>query len=91
MSDPCESHHWSHPTEPCPYCREIERDARRTRRRPARFHERRTHDLAGAQRAHRLTQAITAAVEGDVTPVELLFTPDVVGVGPALTVRHATS
>ena len=65
MSDPCDIHHWTHLSEPCPYCREIERDTRRTQH---------------------LTRAITAAVEGDVTPVELLFTPDVVGIGPALNV-----
>jgi ketosteroid isomerase-like protein len=59
---------------------------RRTRPRPARFHERRSHDEAGEQRAHRLTQAIAAAVEGDVSPVEQLFTPDVVGAGPVLAV-----
>jgi SnoaL-like domain len=86
LSHPCETHRWTHPTEPCPYCREIERDTRRTRHRPARFHERRTHELANARRAEHLTQAIRAAVEGDVTPIELLFTPDVVGSGPALNV-----
>jgi ketosteroid isomerase-like protein len=79
---PCTTHHWTHPTEPCPYCQEIEREVRRTRPRPARFHERRSHDEADEQRAHRLTQAIAAAVEGDVSPVEQLFTPDVVGAGP---------
>jgi ketosteroid isomerase-like protein len=86
LSHPCVIHHWTHPTEPCPYCREIERDTRRTRHRPARFHERRTHDLANTRRAEHLTQAITAAVEGDVRPIELLFTPDVVGTGPVLNV-----
>jgi ketosteroid isomerase-like protein len=65
LSDPCDIHHWTHPTEPCPYCREIERDV---------------------HRAEHLTRAISAAVEGDVTPVERLFTPDVVGFGPALNV-----
>jgi ketosteroid isomerase-like protein len=86
VSHPCDVHHWAHPTEPCPYCREIERDTRRTRRRPARFHERGPHELASNRRAEHLTQAITAAVHGDVTPIELLFTPDVVGSGPALNV-----
>jgi hypothetical protein len=65
LSDPCDIHHWTHPTEPCPYCREIERDV---------------------QRADHLTRAIAAAVEGDVTPIETLFTPDVFGYGPALSV-----
>jgi ketosteroid isomerase-like protein len=84
LSEPCEIHHWTHPTEPCPYCREIERDARRTRPRSARPHERGPHDVAGARRADHLRRAIAAAVTGDVTPIELLFTPDVVGSGPAI-------
>jgi ketosteroid isomerase-like protein len=86
LSEPCDVHHWTHPTEPCPYCREIERDTRRSRRRAARFHERRAHELTSARRAEHLSRAIAAAVEGDVTPIELLFTPDVVGSGPALDV-----
>jgi ketosteroid isomerase-like protein len=86
LSHPCDIHHWTHPTEPCPYCREIERDTRRTRPRPARFHERRAHEIADTQRAEHLAQAITAAVAGDVTPIEQLFTPDVVGSGPVLNV-----
>jgi ketosteroid isomerase-like protein len=86
VSHPCDVHHWTHPTEPCPDCREIDRDTRRTRRQPARFHERRAHELATSRRAEHLTHAITAAVRGDVTPIELLFTPDVVGSGPGLNV-----
>jgi ketosteroid isomerase-like protein len=78
LSLPCDIHHWTHPTEPCPYCREIERAAPRVGA---------VTSAANEARADRLSQAITAAIEGDVSPVEELFTPDVVGSGPALAVR----
>ena len=43
-------------------------------------------DDTNARRADRLSEAISAAISGDVRPIEELFTPDVVGSGPALTV-----
>lgn len=76
MSPPCPLHQWTHPTEACPYCREIEREAP----------ERPTGNRENAERARRLTRAIEAAITGDVTGFEDLFTPDVVGHGPALSV-----
>lgn len=82
----CETHQWAHPTEPWPYCRESRREYRRTRPRPTRYYQRALHDDANADRAKQLSRAIAAAVFGDVTPMEELFTPDVVGSGPAISV-----
>jgi hypothetical protein len=71
VTPPCDLHQWTHATEPCPYCREIHREP---------VHR----AITNADRAERLTRAITAAVVGEASEVEDLFTPDVVGSGPAL-------
>lgn len=88
MSRPCTVHQWSHLTESCPYCREINSQPRHPRPRVGR----QQHEAAAvpvsdnAARAERLSEAIVAAISGDVSQVEELFTPDVVGSGPATSV-----
>jgi SnoaL-like domain len=77
VPEPC-SHQWTHPTEPCPYCRET------GARTIAASH--RQVDPEHARRAERLTQAITATIAGDASRVTEWFTHDVVGSGPVLAV-----
>jgi len=80
-------HQWNHATEPCPYCREINPEPRRPRHSQAR---RQVHAARRGQsdtaRADRLSRAIVAAITGDISEVEELFTHDVVGSGPAISV-----
>jgi ketosteroid isomerase-like protein len=82
---PCDAHQWTHATEPCPYCREIGRDSRAG---TPELHPEipPTQTPSNADRADRLSQAIVAAISGDVSRVEQLFTRDVVGSGPAISV-----
>jgi ketosteroid isomerase-like protein len=89
LSTLCIVHQWSHATEPCPYCREIN-STRHARRRQAHHHEPSSApsapELSPDARAERLSEAILAGISGDVSKVEELFTSDVVGSGPVLSV-----
>jgi ketosteroid isomerase-like protein len=73
------SHQWTHPSEPCPYCRETGAGT------TASVH--RIVDPERARRAERLSEAITATIAGDASRVKEWFTHDVVGSGPVLAVR----
>jgi ketosteroid isomerase-like protein len=87
MSPPCTIHQWTHLTESCPYCREINAQSRHPRRHVGRLHgadaTRNTSDIA---RAERLVAVIFAAISGDVSHMEQHFTKDVVGSDPTLSV-----
>jgi ketosteroid isomerase-like protein len=86
MSRPCTAHQWSHPTEPCPYCREINSSTGRSAPQSDRAGESTPAPGSNAARAERVSALIAAAVSGDASRIELHFTPDVVGSGPAISV-----
>ncbi len=86
MSRPCTVHQWSHPTEPCPYCREIRFPTGQPGPRSARSRESTPAPGSNAARAERVSALITAAISGDASRVEQHFTQDVVGSGPAISV-----
>jgi ketosteroid isomerase-like protein len=75
-------HDWTHSSESCPYCRETGATPRRPQ--PPRS---RTATPSNAARAERLSQAIVATLSGDASRVKEWFTHDVVGSGPAISVR----
>jgi hypothetical protein len=80
VSSPCTSHEWTHSTESCPYCRETGTTSHHFGPVvPAQAVE-------GDARTERLSRAIVAAITGDAAQVEKLFTHDVVGSGPAISV-----
>ncbi|MGZ6963171.1 MAG: nuclear transport factor 2 family protein [Acidimicrobiia bacterium] len=88
MSSLCIVHGWSHSTEPCPYCREINASRHSPRRathrhRPASVVPPEPSDEA---RADILSQAIVASISGDTSQVTELFTHDVTGSGPAISI-----
>jgi hypothetical protein len=88
MSRPCTVHQWSHLTEPCPYCREINAQSRHPRPHVGRQHGVDTTQSSDhTARAERLCAAILATISGDVSRVEQHFTKDVVGSGPTLSVK----
>jgi ketosteroid isomerase-like protein len=88
MSRPCTVHQWSHLTEPCPYCREINAQSRHPRPHVGRQHGAdATHSGVDQSRAERLCAAILAAISGDVSYVGQHFTQDVVGSGPTVSVK----
>ena len=87
MSRPCTVHQWSHPTEPCPDCREINSQSRHPRPDIGRQHDATIQpDVSNETRSDRLSWAILDAISGDASRVEQLFTRDVVGSGPATSV-----
>jgi ketosteroid isomerase-like protein len=82
----CTVHQWSHSTEPCPYCREIGADSQPARPRAVHHESHAAHESQRVVRSDRLARAIVDAISGDVSRVEELFTQDVVGSGPAISV-----
>ena len=89
MSRPCTVHQWSHLTEPCPYCREINSQARHPRP-----HVGRRHETSRPRHARARTPSAPSGcpprssrrISGDASKVTELFTHDVVGSGPAISV-----